>query len=326
MMATSDDDADERILRSADANADDRVRVLILGGWSPGPLDYIRDRFATECVFFEPALHMPPVGINWCCTWQSALLAAALYCAWYFASRSLVAVLVALAACPLIIILLVRGSIRRSIAAAEAVIVAQSIDVVVGFSWGGAIGCFLMRRPWLPLSFTMRKQTSSGWARPTLLLAPTLHAMESAACLPARDPFFNARRSDQRPQRPAHRDVIDVPNVLTEKDLHQMRDCEVIAVHVFHATHDGFCPESQRSAFELTGATVHVCRDGHTLDMPETLEKVAAVFAELLELAATLANTQPHRRSSAASGHLLQVRGRGASVRPPLVPTWLTSY
>ena len=45
------------------ADADERVRVLILGGWSPGPLDFLRERFATACVFVEPALHMPPHGI-----------------------------------------------------------------------------------------------------------------------------------------------------------------------------------------------------------------------------------------------------------------------
>ena len=48
-------------MRPADTPADDadgRVRVLVLGGWSPGPLDFLRERFANECVFLEPALHM----------------------------------------------------------------------------------------------------------------------------------------------------------------------------------------------------------------------------------------------------------------------------
>ena len=184
-------------MRAADADADDRVRVLVLGGWSPGPLDFLREHFATACIFVEPALHMPPAGVNWCCTWQTALLATALCGAWYVAS--LTAVLAALAACPLLVVLLVRGSIRRSIAAAEAAIAAHGIEVVVGFSWGGGVGCWLLRDPWVnPQSL---KPRVSGWVGPTLLLAPTLYAMEAAACLPTREPFFDAARSNRAMKR-----------------------------------------------------------------------------------------------------------------------------
>ena len=57
-----------------------RLRVLILGGWSPGPLDSLRWAVRDECIdFFEPAMHMPPAGFRWCLTWEAVLLAM---CAW----------------------------------------------------------------------------------------------------------------------------------------------------------------------------------------------------------------------------------------------------
>ena len=51
-----------------------KVRVLLLGGWSSGPLDHLRRAFRDECVFIEPPLHTPPAGVRWCCTVKAALL------------------------------------------------------------------------------------------------------------------------------------------------------------------------------------------------------------------------------------------------------------
>ena len=299
---------------------DDRVRVLVLGGWSPGPLAFLRTRFATSCIFVEPELHMPPHGFNWCCTWQALALVSAPCGAWYFASVA--AVFFLLAAWPLLVLLLVRGSVRRSIAAAEAAIALHSIEIVVGFSWGGGVGCWLLREPYVnPQSLRPRL---SGWAGPTLLLAPTLHAMEKAAFLPAREPFFDAGRSDRalkpdldqlgKQSAKVGEEAATSTELSNGEHQHQQPHCRVAAtraVHIFHATHDGFCPESQRRALQRTGASVHICRDGHTLERPETLAKIESVFGELLELASACENTR---------------RGLGGSSRPPLLPTCLSSY
>ena len=65
----------------APACVSDRTLVLILGGWSPGPLDALRWAMRDQEVdFLEPPLHMPPAGIRWCCTWEAVLLAC---CIWF---------------------------------------------------------------------------------------------------------------------------------------------------------------------------------------------------------------------------------------------------
>lgn len=234
--------------RAADASgADDRVRVLVLGGWSPGPLEYLRDVFCGRCVFVEPALHMPPHGARWCCTWECVLLTAAIglvcfgpsHFSWTWAGIAILCG--SIAALPLLVVLLVRGSIRRSIAAANRAITHDGIEIVVGFSWGGGIGCWLLR--------------DRTWAGPTLLLAPTLNAMASAAKRRVPVPFFRAAADADVPGR---------------------------TIHIFHATFDGFCPEAQQHTLAETGATMHLCRDGHTLDLDQTLSEVGEAFASLL--------------------------------------------
>ena len=130
------------------------TRVLILGGWSPGPLDFLRHQFADRCVFSEPTLHMPPVGLRWCLTWEFALLAVmpwAVMQAWHGLNSQpskiywLALLVLCCATIPFLVALLVRGAIRRSVATAERAM-QQGIDVVVGFSWGGGIACWLLQR------------------------------------------------------------------------------------------------------------------------------------------------------------------------------------
>merc|ERR1719429_552724 len=52
-----------------------RRRVLVLGGWSPGPLDVLRSRFR-DTDFHEPNIPMPPAGCRWCINpfWAALLL------------------------------------------------------------------------------------------------------------------------------------------------------------------------------------------------------------------------------------------------------------
>lgn len=44
-------------------------RILVLGGWSPGPLSYLKYHLARNknCVFIEPNIPMPPIGWSWWC-------------------------------------------------------------------------------------------------------------------------------------------------------------------------------------------------------------------------------------------------------------------
>mmetsp|Transcript_45250 Transcript_45250/g.145809 ORF Transcript_45250/g.145809 Transcript_45250/m.145809 type:complete len:330 (-) Transcript_45250:1142-2131(-) len=162
-----------------------KPRVLVLGGWSGGPLDYLRRRWSGECTFVEPPLHMPPQGARWCFTWEAALLAGAACLPWAVsaagcgAAAALVTGAAVLCLAPRLVALLVRGAIRRSVAAAELCLKGGTVDLVVGFSWGGGVACWLL--------------SERRWRGPTLLLAPTLEAMASAARLALPAPFFSAR-------------------------------------------------------------------------------------------------------------------------------------
>lgn len=242
------------------------LRVLVLGGWSPGPLPFLRHEFSDRCVFFEPAMHMPPAGARWCCTWEAALLAIDIFLISYASARAhvgwyYVALLVAGLLAPLpLIVLLVRGSIRRSAATARRAIARHNIDIVVGFSWGGGIACWLHH--------------AGSWAGPTLMLAPTLSAMSSVSCASVTHPFFDVADASSR-LRPAKPDDSDESSAGDSAS----------SVHIFHATHDGFCPHSQIEALARTGAAMHLCTDAHPLDEPRTLREIGEAFGELIRVA-----------------------------------------
>ena len=155
-----------------------RLRVLVLSGWSPGPLTALQTDFHTSCEFLEPALPMPPMGCTWCFSIPCGLLVA-----WWVAmslwGRELISVvplrlLIEWVVAAMLAVLVVRDSIRRGVTIAERAIERASVDVVLGFSWGGGIACWLM--------------AERRWEGPTLLLAPTVSAMARAARL--KEPTF----------------------------------------------------------------------------------------------------------------------------------------
>mmetsp|Transcript_107888 Transcript_107888/g.299932 ORF Transcript_107888/g.299932 Transcript_107888/m.299932 type:complete len:220 (-) Transcript_107888:22-681(-) len=93
---------------------------------------------------------------------------------------------------------------------------------------------------------------SGRWSGPTLLLAPALSAMRSIAC--------------------------GGPRRLPEPH-------DGAPVHVFHAMHDAFCPDSQAHEFELAGCKVHRCNDDHILcrsvrEISQTLRQVLEAQAQ----------------------------------------------
>eukprot|EP00434_Breviolum_minutum_P041112 symbB.v1.2.036567.t1/scaffold5193.1/size29919/1 len=55
-----------------------RQRVLVLGGWSPGPLDVLRARM-DRVDFLEPNIPMPPSGCRWCLNPFCPLLLAVIF-------------------------------------------------------------------------------------------------------------------------------------------------------------------------------------------------------------------------------------------------------
>ena len=224
------------------------MRVLVLGGWSPGPLDDLQWAMINQATFFEPSLHKPPAGWRWCLTWESALLFGSVAARSYLSASEwpsstevrLALILSCVLAVPLSIVLLVRGSIRRCIAIAKCAIVLHHIDVIVGFSWGGGVACWLLAE-------------RNMWRGPTLLLAPTIAAMSGIA-------------------------LLAMPRFLASAEA-QSDDPAAPLVHIVHAMNDGFCPALQHHHLAATGAAMHLCDDIHIFSHPHSVQKIVQAFS-----------------------------------------------
>ena len=197
--------------------------MLILGGWSPGPLPQLAHTFRREANFIDitSSLHTPPCGLAWCCNpWLAVLLGY--LCGlvpwllgrlwhdnldrdlgtWARVALTLLLLFVSAVLARVLVAALVRYAVSVGVAQAARAINAHGVDVVVGFSWGGGLLCWMLAQ--------------RRWEGPSLLLAPTVHAMGKCACI-----------------RPRYRPSFDVP----------ARGAG--AVHIFHGRYDGFCPPEQ---------------------------------------------------------------------------------
>lgn len=226
-----------------------RRRVLVLGGWSPGPLDVLRSRFHSEIEFEEPDIPMPPAGCRWCVNPCWILLITLLVFTpwlliqaedWAGTDGGSWGIRIALVVGFFVLLrLLIAGvvwfSVRDSMRIACANMDSFGPDLLLGFSWGGGIASWLIAE---------RK-----WTGPAILLAPTVRAVGRVACM---------RRAR----------------------LSQAGDCS--QVHVFHADGDPFCPDVQVQDFSDDGCEVHRCNDEHVLLQRGTVEQIAKCLQELL--------------------------------------------
>jgi hypothetical protein len=233
--------------------------VLILGGWSPGPLTALKSRFRAQCSFLEPAIPMPPVGVGWCASPSFMMLVAELVlvpwlCVWVEDEAGISSAGAALATLGVIsaaavlarlcVAGLVRDSLRVGAQRAAATLRQHPVDVVVGFSWGGGVAADLLREGHLGVHGSPS----------VLLLAPTTAAI--ARCALQRDAASAIR--------------IDAAN--------RGR------VYVFHASHDGFCPDAQRECWEATGATTHTCHDSHVFERQCSLDEISRALQTLCDI------------------------------------------
>jgi hypothetical protein len=126
--------------------------ILIIGGWSPGPLLYLR-RLLSSYHTVEPRnLPMPPFPGSWCCEVKVILMFAVLPVLLWTASRihlyassivwNILAAIVYLLWFRLLAAVVVRVSIKRSAQICMASIRQHEGNVIIiGFSWGGAVRC-----------------------------------------------------------------------------------------------------------------------------------------------------------------------------------------
>ena len=232
-----------------------RPVVLILGGWSPGPLNFIKRNFYGICRFIEPSIPMPPVGCSWCLDICMAMLGAVIgltvwACitlenyikgrAWLALAR-LTVIITGLVLSRLCVAGIVRGSMQKGVNIASRILREQNVAVVIGFSWGGGV-----------VAEMIRLGLVGGSDEPAvLLIAPTTALMASFA---------------MREDAPL---TIRIPDSASQR------------VHVFHGTCDeSFCPHSER--WDSTGATLHLIRDNHVFCRQESVYELSNVLATLL--------------------------------------------
>ena len=235
-------DRKSRSVRAQHWQAAGSMRVLVLGGWSPGPLNLLRHHFSAA-QFEEPNIPMPPSGLKWCC--NPFLLLLLLFVAvglpqlpqivsatnsWMLGIFALLASLLLLR---LLVAALVRFSIWHACRIAEGVIASCQPDLVVGFSWGGGIAWQLC--------------ATGRWKGPCVLLAPTVGAMCS----------------------------------VTMQSVPLIRPDVAAQVHVFYARGDPFCPDSQSHLMESAGCIMHLHTDNHVMSARSTVSDLVQTVAQL---------------------------------------------
>eukprot|EP00927_Polykrikos_kofoidii_P079854 TRINITY_DN76690_c0_g1_i1.p1 TRINITY_DN76690_c0_g1~~TRINITY_DN76690_c0_g1_i1.p1 ORF type:complete len:307 (+),score=35.94 TRINITY_DN76690_c0_g1_i1:96-923(+) len=240
-------------------------RVLVLGGWSPGPLDVLRTTFSGDVDFEEPSIPMPPSGCRWCLNpfWFFLLFYLFIVVPALFAqvedwlgSGAIAWVLrgVIFVGSAVVVRVLVAGvvwfAVRDGVRVARGLIRSWEPDVVVGFSWGGGVASWLL--------------ADGSWSGPLVLLAPTLEKMRSIACLP-------------------------VPKLepVSGSMAAAASSVGLALRHVFHADGDPFCPESQLKVYRNADFEIHHLRDNHVLCGRASLDGISECLHRLLDVAAS---------------------------------------
>lgn len=241
-------------------------RVLFLDGWSPGPLVYLGQCLERRygATILLPKLPMPPFSGNWCEPRFFLLSVALVVVPWmlfrFFIQRvalgaigqilSVAATLFATLYCARqLVAYIVRSSIQRGVDICRDLLHQQKIDLVVGFSWGGAVLAELVVQGLLGDNAANTR---------ALLIAPTTAAIASITGQP--DAALRVSPS-------------------TRPDL----------VHVVHGDMDGFfCPhprrwQRQRSCLDdeySVGFTM--LRDNHMFHRPRSRQTLMDILITLM--------------------------------------------
>jgi len=131
----------------------ERPTLLVVGGWSPGPLIYLSSAMASFRVVQPRSLPMPPIPGSWCC--YPKVLSAWIVCGiflWLSCQPGIKIAwkLLCIAVTLLIVRVLAAMAVRTSIeTAANSCLEAirpynRNNIVLIGFSWGGAVGLTVM--------------------------------------------------------------------------------------------------------------------------------------------------------------------------------------
>lgn len=226
-----------------------KTTVLILGGWSPGPLNYIKKSLHSQCIFVEPKIPIPPVGCLWLYDpWTAALLGLKIYLirvslgfALHRGNESLSSRMFYLLICFMAKYMCIAGIVRRSMqrcvkTAMDTIQSDPNLEIIVGFSWGGSVVAELLRRGLLPL-------------KQVIMIAPVTAVIAGLGF--QTDAALQVKLEDSR------------------------------RVHVFHAVGDSFfCPHPER--WLSSGVIFHMCTDSHVFSRRRSKLEIVETIIEML--------------------------------------------
>ena len=236
-------------MESAHDNKRQKLRALVISGWSDGPLTFIQDRFQDQVEFHDitDQIPTPPVGSKCWCNPYLFLIFLFIVLSFYSINilmesqlQTLMKVMILCLGIPLVAIVgkrillakFLNFSIRRCCAVVKSTLKNGHYDMVIGFSWGGAIAWWC---------------TCEGiWRGKTLMLAPTIEIMANLANM--KFPLLNNSDSDQ--------------------------------VAVIHAEGDPFTPKQQISKIKSCGPLISMyeCRDSHVFELFSSEDLIEKVF------------------------------------------------
>jgi len=225
--------------------------VIVLGGWSPGPLTVVKQSLSSRnCVaVMEPDIPMPPMKCSWLLDPCVAAFFAVLGCtSWAYHAierQGLLLIpltIIALGALRLCVAGIVRGSLQRGVRKTMAIMNTSKTELIVGFSWGGSVVAEMLQRGLV----------GCGPNQPKVLLIAPVTAVVGAICM--------------------------------QNDAAlQVQVDESSRVHVFHASDDAFfCPHPERWA--NSGVTYHMCHDTHAFMRRQSQHQIVQAMNHMLQL------------------------------------------
>eukprot|EP00944_MAST-04C_sp_MAST-4C-sp1_P015050 g15050.t1 len=179
-------------------NHQTRLRALVISGWSDGPLNFLKQRFQDQVEFHDitDQIPTPPIGLKCWCNPYLFLMFMLIILFFYGINVLLESqlqtfvkfIILCLGVATLYIVgkrfLLAKFlnfSIRHCCGVVKSTLKSGHYDMVIGFSWGGAIAWWCI--------------CEGIWRGKTLMLAPTIEIMANLANL--KFPLLNSSDSDQ---------------------------------------------------------------------------------------------------------------------------------
>jgi hypothetical protein len=243
------------------------VRVVIVGGWSPGPLAYLKRVLSSQQgmrpEIVEPknlGWYMPPFPGLWCCHPAVVVATVVLGAILYFSFSSgvhihivqrLLMSLFALGWCRILVAVVVRTSIDTSIRTVLKEGLNENNDeidpnkvLIVGFSWGGCVVAEMIAKG---LVGGADDQPSALLIAPTTSLVAKAALLEDAACrITGLEPY---------PSK----------------------------ISVVHGEYDAtFCPNQNRWD-DVPGVTLQVLHDDHVFLRPSSLRTLQRILLDFLQ-------------------------------------------